>query len=339
MKTRTLLLSVLIIAATAHAQPIASGNTTQSVASSDKPAQARPSIVDNPVLVRGASIEIRRNDFDMEKLSVPPEQRAQFATSMERIQRTLERLTVNRALLNELRANGFDKDPQVVAELDYAMNQKLVSMYIARFSAEVKLPDLEPALRERYKLNAATLTEPEKIRASHILIATKTRTKEEARKRAEEVREKALAGSPFPELVKLYSDDPSARRNDGDLGYFPAAQMVPEFSKAAFAMTKEGQISEPVESEFGYHIIRYQDRLPPRTPTYEQVRQVYLEDAEREFRAQALRQKLDEIISKQKPEVNMDEVKKLLDNDTAKAAREFNAKIRKEIEAAQAKSR
>lgn len=273
----------------------------------------------------------------MEKLSVPPDQRTQFSTSMERIQRTLERLTVNRALLEELRNVGFDKEPAVIAELQHAINQKLVSLYVAKFTADVQLPDLEPALRERYKMSASSLKEPEKVRASHILISTKTRTKEEAKKRAEEVRAKALAGEPFAELVKQYSDDPSARRNNGDLGYFPASQMVPEFSKAAFAMSKEGEISELVESEFGLHIIRYQDRIPPRTPSFEDVRQVYLEDAEREYRSQKLRQKLDQIIEKQKPEVNMDEVKKLLDNDTARAAREFNEKIRKDIEAAQNK--
>lgn len=334
MKTPTLLLTALFATGAAFANPAATTGE-KPAPSAAKSTSTAPSVLDNPVLVRGTSIEVRRQDFEMEKLSVPPDQRAQFSTNMERIQRTLERLTVNRALLQELRANGFDKEPSVVAELEHAMNQKLVSLYVARFSANVEMPDLEPALRERYKMNAATLTEPEKVRASHILISTKTRTKEEARARAEEVRTKALAGAPFADLVKQYSEDPSARRNNGDLGYFPASQMVPEFSKAAFAMTKEGQISDLVESEFGIHIIRYQDRLPQRTPTFEDVRQVYLEDAEREFRAQKLRQKLDQIIEKQKPEVNMDEVKKLIDNDTAKAAREFNEKIRRDIEAAQ----
>jgi parvulin-like peptidyl-prolyl isomerase len=307
----------------------------------DKAAQpatpAKASVVDDPILVKGEGLELRRSDFELEKKSVPPDQRLQLSTNMERIQRTLERMTVNRAMLDELRKTDFEKDPVVQAELKYTYDQKLVSLYVAKLTADIALPNFEPAMREKYKLQAAQLTEPEKVRASHILVTSKTRSKDEARKRAEEVRAKALAGANFIELVKEYSEDPSARRNSGDMGYFPAAQMVPEFSKAAFALVKEGDISPVVETEFGFHVIRFVDRQPSRTPTFEEVRPTYLEEFTREYQGQQLRLKLDQIIMKKKPQVNMDEVNKLIDNSSARAAAEFNAKIRKEIEESQRK--
>ena len=103
----------------------------------------------------------------------------------------------------------------------------------------------------------------EKLSASHILFSfagaprTKaTRTKEQALAEAKEVYEKLKAGADFAEMAKERSDCPSKIKG-GDLGVFPANRMVPEFSTAVLAM-EVGQISEPVESKFGYHIIKKQ---------------------------------------------------------------------------------
>lgn len=101
------------------------------------------------------------------------------------------------------------------------------------------------------------------ISASHVLVAYKgsqrakaavTRSKAEAQKRAEEVRAKALKGGDFAELAREYSDDSSATKG-GDLGSFGKTAMVKPFSDAAFAL-KVGDVSEVVESEFGFHVIQ-----------------------------------------------------------------------------------
>lgn len=291
----------------------------------------------DPVLVKGATLEVRKSEFELEKKSMPPDQRVDLSTNLPRIQRTLERLFLNKILVAEAQKSGFAKDPAVVAELEYLVSQKLASMYANKLSADFKVPDLEPALKEQYKLEAATLAEPEKVRVSHILISLKKRSREEALRRAEEVRAKAVAGADFKALVKEYSEDPTARRNDGDLGFFPFEQMVPEFAKASFAMTTPGQISPVVESDFGLHIIRFTDRKPPRTPTYEELRSKFLEEKEREYRAQQLRETFNRMMEGQDPKANMDEVQQLVNNPTANAARDWNEKIRKEIQGQQPK--
>ncbi|MBI5754672.1 peptidylprolyl isomerase, partial [Candidatus Peregrinibacteria bacterium] len=105
------------------------------------------------------------------------------------------------------------------------------------------------------------------VKASHILISHQgaervaesiTRTEEEAKSRAEEVLAKIKAGGDFTTLATEYSDDPGSKEAGGDLGFFTENQMVKEFSSAAFAMTKD-QISEPVKSPFGYHVIKVTD--------------------------------------------------------------------------------
>jgi hypothetical protein len=105
--------------------------------------------------------------------------------------------------------------------------------------------------------------EPE-IRASHILIAYKgsrsaapkiERTKEQAKKRAEAVVKKAQAGGDFQALAKQYSDDPGSGPRGGELGSFTRGQMVKPFADAAFSL-QPGQVSEIVETEFGFHVIK-----------------------------------------------------------------------------------
>jgi hypothetical protein len=104
--------------------------------------------------------------------------------------------------------------------------------------------------------------EEEKITASHILVSFKgargmnvTRTKEQAKKRAQEALKKAKAGGDFAALAKQYSDDPGSGPRGGDLGAFTRKMMVQPFSEAAFAL-KPGELSGIVESEFGFHIIK-----------------------------------------------------------------------------------
>lgn len=117
-------------------------------------------------------------------------------------------------------------------------------------------PAAQPAPKRR-------LREEERVSASHVLVAYKgarrarsevTRTKREAKQRAEEVRAKAANGADFAALAREYSDDPSARKG-GDLGSFGKNAMVKPFADAAFAL-KVGEISNVVETEFGFHVIR-----------------------------------------------------------------------------------
>jgi peptidyl-prolyl cis-trans isomerase D len=126
-------------------------------------------------------------------------------------------------------------------------------------------------IEARYRDSQAQFTQPEMVRASHILFKTGEGKDEAAqRKAAESVLAKVKAGEDFAALAKKYSEDGSAAQG-GDLDFFPRERMTKVFSDAAFAM-KPGEVSDIVKSEFGFHIIKTTDRKPGGTQTLAEVR-------------------------------------------------------------------
>lgn len=116
-----------------------------------------------------------------------------------------------------------------------------------------------------YLENQQQFTQPEEIRARHILVKLESgasdETREDAHKLLSGVRKNIVAGGDFAALATQISQGPSAA-NGGDLGYFARGQMVPPFEQAAFAL-EPGEVSEVVETQFGLHLIRLEERKPP----------------------------------------------------------------------------
>ncbi|MEY5024564.1 MAG: hypothetical protein RLZZ244_92 [Verrucomicrobiota bacterium] len=129
--------------------------------------------------------------------------------------------------------------------------------------------------QEFYDKNPQQFQKPEQVRASHILVSVaKDATPEvvsEKQKAAEAIAARVKAGEPFDKLAAELSEDPSAKQNSGDLNFFSKDQMVPEFSNAAFGM-KKGDFSEPVRSQFGFHVIHVTDRKDAEKMTLESVK-------------------------------------------------------------------
>ncbi len=126
-----------------------------------------------------------------------------------------------------------------------------------------------------YKENTDKFQKPPEVRASHILVRIPPESKPEVvvekQKAAQAIADRVKKGEDFAKLAKELSEDPSAKENSGDLNFFAKEQMVPEFSEAAFKMKKD-EISEPVRSQFGYHVIKVTDRHDAETVALETVK-------------------------------------------------------------------
>jgi peptidyl-prolyl cis-trans isomerase C len=148
-------------------------------------------------------------------------------------------------------------------------------LYITTFVNEMVTPEIEVSreeIRSFYDENPQYFTQPEQIRASHILLTfgeDAERTREEAEEMARSLIDQLEEGADFAELAASRSEGPSAERG-GDLGPFSRGQMVPEFEEAAFALDA-GEISGIVETEFGLHIIKVTDKTEEQTVPLEEV--------------------------------------------------------------------
>jgi peptidyl-prolyl cis-trans isomerase C len=242
------------------------------------------------VLTKSSRVTITRSDFDAELALVPPNVRNEFASSNERLTKLMNQMLETRTLAAEARANGLDKDPAVQSRIAAQTERMLALARVDQIEREAaaafdrRRDEFAGRTREIYLTEKQKYTLPEQVRAAHILIRNDQRTSEEAQKLAQEVRAKALAASAdFAALAREYSEDRSAKTNGGDLGWFAARQMDSAFSAAAFALKKPGEISEPVLSAYGYHIIRFEARKPAQLPPYDVVREAILADVKREY--------------------------------------------------------
>jgi peptidyl-prolyl cis-trans isomerase C len=141
-----------------------------------------------------------------------------------------------------------------------------------QISGKIEITDEES--KAFYDRNLQLFKQPEQVKASHILIkvdaAATDAQKTEARQKIDAVRQKLKDGGDFAELAKEYSEGPSNSRG-GDLGYFKRGQMVKPFDDAVFAMQPD-EVSDIVETRFGYHIIKVYDKKPEQTLAYADVK-------------------------------------------------------------------
>jgi peptidyl-prolyl cis-trans isomerase C len=124
-----------------------------------------------------------------------------------------------------------------------------------------------------YSQNKTRFEKPEQVRASHILIMTKDKDeagKAEAKKKIEDLLKQARGGADFAELARKHSEDPGSKDKGGEYT-FPKGQMVPEFEQAAFAL-EPNKISDVVETQYGYHIIKLSEKLPAKTETFDEAK-------------------------------------------------------------------
>ena len=152
--------------------------------------------------------------------------------------------------------------------------QKAVEQLIeARIVPQVEVTDAQA--NAFYTAHPDLFVRPEQVRARHILLRAEkdaeANVRNAARQRLEDIRQQALSGSDFAVLAQTHSEDPGSKEKGGDLGFFGRGRMVKPFEEAAFALAPN-QISELIETEYGYHLIQVTERKAAETLSFESVK-------------------------------------------------------------------
>jgi len=153
------------------------------------------------------------------------------------------------------------------------------------------LKDENDRVRRAYDENAARFHVPERVRARHVLVRIDKDAPEEkladARKRIDDAHARIQKGEDFAVVAQEVSEDPGSKERGGDLGLFPRGQMVPGFEDVAFGL-KDGETSEVVRTDFGFHVIRTEGREPAKDQSFEEVARTLSEELANADRARAL---------------------------------------------------
>jgi len=131
------------------------------------------------------------------------------------------------------------------------------------FDVSVKGSVTEAEARKFYDKEVAITPAIEEVRARHILV--------DSEEKAKEIYEKIAHGADFKQLASQFSKDPGSKDDGGDLGYFSRGRMVPQFEEAAFKLDK-GDVSLPVQSQFGWHLIKVEDKRQRGAPPFENIK-------------------------------------------------------------------
>lgn len=142
-------------------------------------------------------------------------------------------------------------------------NARIKLLMEALLQSEAKAAVTDEAMKKVYAEAIKDIGNEQEVSARHILVESE----DDAKKVAADLN----AGGDFAAIAKERSKDPGSKEQGGDLGFFSKDQMVPEFAEAAFKLDK-GQVSDPIKSQFGWHIIRVDDKRTKQPPTFEQVK-------------------------------------------------------------------
>jgi peptidyl-prolyl cis-trans isomerase C len=206
----------------------------------------------------------------------------------------LEKLIDREILLLEARKAGVYEREDVRRKIEECEKGVILDAFLSQILRE-KDEVTEEEAKRYYDEHKEEFFMNESIRVRHIVV----KTLEEAK----EIKKRLEQGEDFVELAKRYSISPSGKWG-GDLGYIQRGQVGKEFEKAAFSLKRPGEISDIVKTTFGYHIIRLEDRKPPRQLSFEEVRDKIIQKLKEQKKQKALEDYLKKVKKQYKIVIN-----------------------------------
>lgn len=223
------------------------------LAATTLPAQAADN--KDPVVAIVNGTELHASALMAYRRSLPPQMASQVP-----YEALLDSMINNALIFEQGKKDGTDKDPEVKQALKDIEQQLVVKAWMGK---KLKTTVNDAAVKQAYDKFLANYKPQEEVHARHVL--------SDSEEGAKAIIAELKKGADFAETAKTKSKDPSAKQNGGDLGYFAKDEMVPQFADAAFAMQAGQLLDAPVKTQFGWHVIKVEDRRMSTAPAFEQV--------------------------------------------------------------------
>ena len=252
------------------AQPAPQGGT-QPKPPAKPPAQAAQPAqpLKDPVVATVNGQQVRLSELEVAQQSLPQQYRNMPLQAV--FPALLDRIIDSKLVVQEGKKSKVPDDPAFKKRMAFVEDQVLQDFWIQREVARLVTAE---KLQKRYEERLKAMPSEEEVQARHILVSTE----DEAKALIAEIKK----GAAFDKLAKAKSTDKASGAEGGDLGWFKKSDMVKEFADAAFAL-KKGELTEtPVKTQFGYHIIKLEDRRKAPPPAFEELADQLREEMARE---------------------------------------------------------
>ena len=259
--------------------------------------QAADSIDESEILARRGQGVVTQTDFSARVQKIPAEDRLSTLRNKNRVQDLINSLLLRSQLASDARDSGLDKDQMVATRMKLASESELGTAWMETYVENQPAADYEALAHEYYLLNKEKIMSSPTADVTHILISTKNHSVQEALAIAENVRQQALDNpDSFDELVLTYSEDPSMNSNKGRFTNIKSGDMVKPFELATFAL-KEGEISPPVKTIYGFHIIRLDAKTAPEQLRFDEVKRQLIQREEEKHKERVKQEYLSSLSS------------------------------------------
>jgi len=267
------------------------------------------------VVGKMGNVEIKTSEMLRILDAQSPEVRKQLTTGLTELDRLARSELVRQSLLAEAKAKGWDKKPEVTFVMERAKEQALLQLYMSDLARPPAGYPSEEEIKKAYEANKGAFPAPGQFNLAQIFLAVPENADKQvaaaAQKKAADLAAKArVKGADFAQLAKENSDHKDTAPKGGDLGWLAENQMLPEIRAVAEKMEK-GDVSMPIRSPTGWHIVKLVDKKPPSTRPLSEVRDAIVGQM-RLRRAQEMERKyMEELVARSQPTVNQVELSKL----------------------------
>ena len=244
-------------------------------------------VAGDDVFARQGDQQLTQGELDAAFDRIPEENRLRFIRDGGRVDELVQGLLRTRLIAADAEKSGFADSERIKNRLRLAADRELAALWLEEIGKNAPGADYDALAEEYYLGHPEEFMTPETLDVSHILVSTETRSEDEALALIEEI-ENRLAEDPgaFDALVEEFSEDPGKVNNGGRYPQMKRGDMVRPFEEAAFALERTGEISAPVKTSYGYHVIRLNGRVPPARIPYEQVEEQLVEQARKRYLAE-----------------------------------------------------